>query len=206
MKVVGLTGPSGAGKSCCAPLFEELGFPVIDADMVYHGLIDSYSPCVEELVDAFGYGILDRNKAIDRKALGRIVFSDESRTLVRRLNQITHKFVKEETLRLLEEYRKNDCRAAIIDAPLLFEADFDDFCDFCVAVLAPVSLRLERIMERDSITEEQAKARIAAQQPDEYYSERARYTVVNDASVEDMTARIREILSKEGLLPQKEIK
>ena len=200
IKIIGLTGPSGAGKSCCSLLFAELNFPVIDADRVYHSLIDSYSPCVQELVDAFGDGILDGNKAIDRKALGKLVFSDESRAAARRLNLITHKFVKGETLRLLDEYRGKSYRAVVIDAPLLFEADFDDFCDFCISVLAPVSVRLERIVKRDAITKEQAEARIAAQQPDEYYSSRASYTVINDTSVEDMTARIREILEKEGLL------
>lgn len=199
MKIIGLTGPSGSGKSSCAAFLEGLGLPVIDADRVYHGLISSYTSCTREIVAEFGAGILDHNRAIDRKALGKIVFSDTSRQKAQRLNQITHKFVREETLRLLEGYRKTSCEAVVIDAPLLFEAEFDTFCDFCISVLAPQAVRLARIMKRDAITKEQAERRLAAQQQDEYYISRAKYTVINDSDVQNMTRQIKEILEKEAV-------
>lgn len=200
MKIIGLTGPSGAGKSSCAGLLEEFGIPVIDADEIYHSLIASYTRCTQELVAEFGDEILNASRAIDRKALGKIVFSDTSQQKALRLNQITHKFVKEETLRLIEEHRKNDCVAVLVDAPLLFEARFDEFCDFCIAVLAPCSLRRMRIMERDTITEEQATARLLAQNPETYYADRADYVVKNDTDVENMLQQVKEILKKEAVL------
>lgn len=200
MKVIGLTGPSGAGKSCCAGFLEACGIPVIDADKIYHALIEKDSPCVRELVDVFGKEILNSNGGIDRKTLGSIVFSDTSRSKTERLNQITHKFVKEETLRLLEQFEKQGLSAVLIDAPLLFEADFHKLCDFCISVLAPQDLRLARIIARDNITAERANARLSAQKNDVYYKERSDYIVTNDSDLEGLTRQMKQIFEKEGLL------
>ena len=179
MKVIGLTGPSGAGKSCCAGFLETCGIPVIDADKIYHALIEKDSPCVRELVDVFGKEILNSNGGIDRKKLGSIVFSDTSRAKTERLNQITHKFVKKETLRLLEQFEKQGLSAVLIDAPLLFEADFH---------------------KRDNITAERAKARLSAQKDDVYYTERSDYIITNDSDLEGLTRQMKQIFEKEGLL------
>ena len=200
MKIIGLTGPSGAGKSHCARFLESLSFPVIDADKVYHALIEKDSPCVRELVSEFGQEILNDNRGIDRKALGNIVFSDQSRSKTERLNRITHKFVKDETIRLIELYRSQGTLAVIIDAPLLFEADFHLFCDFSISVLAPRDLRVSRIIARDALTEVQANARISAQKEDSYYAERSDYVITNDSDEEHLTERIKAVLQKEGLL------
>ena len=200
MKVIGLTGPSGAGKSCCAGFLETCGIPVIDADKIYHALIEKDSPCVRELVDVFGKEILNSNGGIDRKKLGSIVFSDTSRAKTERLNQITHKFVKKETLRLLEQFEKQGLSAVLIDAPLLFEADFHKLCDFCISVLAPQDLRLARIIARDNITAERANARLSAQKNDVYYKERSDYIVTNDSDLEGLTRQMKQIFEKEGLL------
>lgn len=200
MKIIGLTGPSGSGKSSCAQILASFGIPTVDADLVYHGLINEYSPCVEELIREFGKQILNDDRSINRKVLGEIVFSDESRKKTSRLNQITHKFVKDETLRLIEIYKKTNPPALLIDAPLLFEAEFDRFCDFCIVVLAPKPLRKARIISRDSLSEEQAEARLAAQHPDTYYSERANYTIINDSDLENITRKLKEVLEKEQVL------
>ena len=200
MKVIGLTGPSGAGKSCCAGFLEACGIPVIDADKIYHALIEKDSPCVRELVDVFGKEILNSNGGVDRKTLGSIVFSDTSRAKTERLNQITHKFVKKETLRLLEQFEKQGLSAVLIDAPLLFEADFHKLCDFCISLLAPQDIRLARIIARDNITAERAKARLSAQKDDVYYTERSDYIITNDSDLENLTRQMKQIFEKEGLL------
>lgn len=200
MKIIGLTGPSGAGKSCCASFLKSIGFPVIDADKVYHELIEKDSPCVRELIDEFGSAILDQNGGINRKVLGSIVFSDPSLRKSERLNQITHKFVKAETFRLLEHYKTQGVPAVSIDAPLLFEADFHLFCDFSISVLAPRDVRFSRIIARDNLTEEQANARLSAQKIDEYYIERSDYVITNDSGVDNLTEQMKKILEKEGLL------
>ena len=200
MKIIGLTGPSGAGKSYCARFLESVGFPVIDADKVYHALIEKDSPCVRELVSEFGREILNGNHGVDRKALGNIVFSDQTKRKAERLNQITHKFVKAETLRQIDLFKSQGALAVIIDAPLLFEADFQLLCDFCVSVLATRELRIARIIARDNITDAQANARISAQKEDSYYAVRSDYVITNDSEAENMIGQMKKILEKEGLL------
>ena len=200
MKIIGLTGPSGVGKSCCASFFESIGFPIIDADKVYHTLIEKDSPCVRELVAEFGREILNDDLGVDRKVLGNIVFSGQFPNRVERLNQITHKFVKVETFRLIDLFKSQGASAVIIDAPLLFEADFHLFCDFCISVLAPRDLRLSRIIARDDLSEVQAKNRIASQKEDSYYIKHSDYIIINDSDIKNLIEQMKKILKKEGFL------
>ncbi len=199
MKVIGLTGPSGAGKGICCDYFSSQEIPCIDTDNVYHNLIKAPSPCTRELVNEFGESIINGRGGIDRKALAAIVFSDMSRERAAVLNRITHKYVREKTSRLLDKYKMKHCRAVVVDAPLLFEAGFDEMCDFCIAVLAPYELRLQRIIKRDRLTVNAAEARLAAQKADDYYSSQARYTVINDADKENTSEQLKSILIAEGL-------
>ena len=199
MKVIGITGPSGAGKGVCCEILMKNGIACIDTDSVYHGLILADTPCTAELTLAFGKEILATDGSVDRKRLASIVFSDNTRQKNLLLNKITHKYVKEETLRLLDFYQKQGIKATAIDAPLLFEASFEEMCDFCVAILAPQELRLSRIIERDKLDTERAQARLSAQKPDCYYTERAQYTVINDGDKENVQKQVEQILSNEKL-------
>ena len=107
MKVLGLTGPTGAGKGTVAAVFAELyGIPSIDTDAVYHELLIPPSPCLDELVTAFGAEILRRDGTLDRPALSRIVFSDLSGEKQKLLNGITHKYVLDETIPATAQYCK----------------------------------------------------------------------------------------------------
>ena len=200
MTIIGITGPSGAGKGICCEYLSSLGISCIDTDAVYHELISAPSPCVQELATAFGKEIVDKRGAIDRKALAAIVFSDSSHQKTRLLNQITHKYVRIETLRLLDTYKNRGDKAVAIDAPLLFEANFDDLCDFCIAVIAPRSLRLSRIIARDSLSKERADARLDAQKADDYYTSRSKYTIMNDSDKENTLDQLKFIFATEGLI------
>ena len=200
MRVIGITGPSGAGKGLCCNCFVSNGIPWIDTDNVYHQLIDSPSACVRELSAAFGSGILDANGAVDRKALAAVVFSELDHQKLELLNHITHKYVRDETVRLLRNYETHGEKAVVVDAPLLFEAKFDELCDFCIAVIAPHHIRLKRIMVRDNLSEDRAKARLAAQKTDEYYVSRSKYTITNDSDEQNVETQISYILETEGLI------
>ena len=200
MKVIGVTGPSGAGKSVCCQYLEKHGIPWINTDAVYHRLIDSPSLCVAQLKDAFGTEIINEQGGVDRSVLSAIVFSDQTKQKLETLNGITHKFVKAETLCLLDEYSKLGVAAATVDAPLLFEAGFDELCDLCIAVIASRDVRIERIVERDGISRERASARVNAQKTDEYYTSRSKYTITNDSDVKSVEDQVSVILSEEGLI------
>jgi len=171
--VIGLTGASGSGKSLISSHFAKKGWQVLDADAIYHELLAG-GEMVEELKKAFPEAV--RDNGIDLRLLGPIVFSDEGRRLT--LNGITHKYVRKEMLRRLDA----DPRPAVLDVPLLFESGLDRACTLTVGVTAPYDLRLSRIIARDGISEDRARARLDAAKPDEYYRKRCDIILINDGS------------------------
>lgn len=199
MIVIGLTGPSGSGKGACDAIFDSLGIPYIDTDKVYHGLLIPHSPCTSELCLAFGNEILTPDGFVDRKALAKIVFSDKSGDATKRLNTITHKYVIEETNGLLDGYRKQERIAAVIDAPLLIEANMHKGCDFCISILADKEIRLARIMERDGLDASAARMRLNAQKQDEFYSSNTQYTLENNGDLASLKEALIRILRTEGI-------
>lgn len=188
MKILGLTGPSGAGKGEVGLILRARGFAVIDTDRVYHELLIPPSPCLDALVEAFGTCILASNGTLDRTALAALVFADtdEARARHEALNRITHRFVTERTNELLERFRTEGYRAAVIDAPLLLEAGMDALCDAVIAVLADREVRLDRLLTRDNKSREALLARLNAQPDDAFYRARARFVIENNGTHTDL--------------------
>ena len=200
MKIIGLTGPTGAGKGLASAIFAEYGIPAIDTDAVYHDLLNTNCDLTGELTDAFGQEILDANGKVDRKKLGAAVFGHTNTPqLLHTLNTITHKYVMARTHELVKEIAKSGARAAIIDAPQLFEAHIEDECDHVVGVLADRAVRLSRIMARDGITEEQAQKRMNAQHDDAFYRNACHYILTNDGDPEALRAQILRFLENTRL-------
>ena len=164
MTVIGLCGGSGSGKTTASSVMASLGAAVIDTDRVYREICIPGSPCVRELASSFGDDILLPDGSLDRTKLGAIVFSDDGARA--ELNRITHRYIAEETKRLLASYEAEGKASAVIDAPLLFESGFNAFCDITVGVTADEETRIARITARDGISRERAAARIASQLSD----------------------------------------
>lgn len=200
MYVIGLTGPSGSGKGAVSSLLEKYNIPSIDTDDVYHKLLIPPSDCFSELVSVFGKGIIGSDGQIDRTALGKIVFADMEKKNT--LQHITHKYILGKTDELLIDCEKKGYVAAAVDAPLLYESGYDAKCDFVIAIIAPRGMRLERIICRDKITEDAALQRINAQQPDEYYTSRAKYSLVNDGDLAKLDRDLEDILINAGVIKQ----
>lgn len=197
MKIFGLTGPSGSGKAVVGAAFSARGIPVLDTDAVYHAWIEKPSACTEELSKAFGETVLNADGSINRRALAAIVFADDEKKQERlnTLNRITHRYVLESCDAWLAEQSKSGVCAAVIDAPLLIEAGLHLTVDSVIAVLAPRGVRLARIMKRDGISENAAKARISSQKPDAFYREHADFVFVNDGSLDDADRFVEGIAS-----------
>ena len=189
--VLGLTGPSGSGKSLVASILERSGFAVLDADQVARRVMAPGSPCVRELHEAFGDAVRTPDGGLDRKALAALVFG--SRENLQRLNAISHPPIVAEMARMLRELERSGCRRAVLDAPALYESGADRLCDRVAAVVASPDVRLGRIIRRDGITREQALARIEAQPPREYYTDRADTVLDSDAGTEALTAQARSL-------------
>src|SRR5258706_12632864 len=119
VRVIGLTGGIAAGKSTVARIFAELGAPVVDADQLAREVVAPGQPALDEIVRAFGLGVLDASGALDRKQLGAIVFADEDKR--RALNAITHPRIAAVTQARLAELRARGETLAIYEAALLVE-------------------------------------------------------------------------------------
>ena len=198
MLLIGLTGPSGSGKSRVAEIFSHYGLPVLNADEIYHQLLVPPSPCLEELVRRFGAGILTASGTLDRRALSNIVFSDPAS--LDALNKIAHRYVMEEIVRQTELLRRDETRAAILDAPQLFEAGANRMCGVVVSVLADKNLRLERILQRDGIDCDAALRRMSAQKSDEFFRTHSDYVIENNHTPEHLIPEVHRILTETGVL------
>lgn len=198
MLVIGLTGPTGAGKGRVAELFSIHGLPIIDADAIYHELLIPPSACLAELTDRFGKTVLWEDGTLNRRALGKLVFSDA--VALEDLNGITHRHVMREVRRRLEQLRQNATPAAVLDAPQLFEAGANRDCNVIVSVIADKKLRMERIMRRDGLDAETAMQRIEAQKSDAFFRTHSDYVVENNDSADRLLPQIRTILSEMGVI------
>lgn len=178
MKIIGITGPTGAGKTTALNVLEELGALVIDADAVYHRLLECSAPLRTALTERFGGEILDEMGKLDRKRLGSVVFGDPQ--ALSDLNAITHGFVLEEIDRLCAQAKTEGRPAAAIDAIALIESGAADRCSVVVGVLAPKELRIRRIMAREGISEDYARRRVEAQREDAFFRASCGYILENN--------------------------
>ena len=168
--VIGLTGPTGAGKSSVAKELAALGCAVVDCDRIARQVTDSCVPCLQSLAEEFGSDILQEG-VLDRKLLAARAFASPEKT--RKLNELTPSWILGETKAQIQAALDAGKPFAVVDAPLLFEAGVDALWDEIMAVTVPFEKRLQRIMKRDHISEELARARMAAQHPESWYEERA---------------------------------
>ena len=189
--VLGLTGGTGAGKSSALRAIESLGGQVVDCDRLYHEMLENCAPLRDEIGLSFP-GAFDAEGELDRKKLGQEVFSHKDR--LEQLNGIVIRHLVPEVRRRLAE---SDSKLFAIDAINLLEGGLDQLCDRTVAVTAPMELRVRRIMARDNISEQYARLRISAQQPDEYYRGKCDCELNNAAdTAEDFQREAREFFQR----------
>ena len=174
--IIGITGGTGSGKTTLLDTIRRFGGTVIDCDEVYHRLLKEDQYMLSAIEDRFPGTV--RDGVLDRKKLGSIVFSDEK--ALKELNFITHSAVRAEVVRMLPF----DPSLVAIDAIGLFEGGLATLCDVTVAVTAPVEKRVQRLMQRDGITEEYARQRISAQHDDAWFREKCGYTLENDGEID----------------------
>ena len=180
MKRIGITGPTGAGKTTALDALKELGACVIDADAVYHDLLQSSAPLRSALTDRFGGEILDKAGKLDRKRMGNVVFQDPA--ALAELNGITHRFILAEIERLCAQGDAQGRPAAAIVAIALVESGAARGCEAVVGVLAPPEVRIRRIMAREGIPEDYARRRVEAQQKEDFFRIHCGYILENDGS------------------------
>ena len=193
MKVIGLTGGTGSGKSVVSRGLEAAGAVIVDADKIAHEIILKGKPAYYEIIEYYGIGILDEDGNIIRKKLGEIVFNDKEKLAF--LNQCTHKYITAEVKKQIDTAKKaGTAKAIIVDAPLLLEAGLEKVCDLVWVVYADPEVRAQRVMARDGITYELAKARIANQKSWEDYKAAASTVIDNSKDLPHLEKQLAEIL------------
>jgi len=189
MLKVGLTGGIGAGKSEVSRLLVAHGAVLIDADRIAREVVAPGTPGLAAVVDAFGEGVLAPDGGLDRPKLGSIVFADPQELAV--LNSIVHPLVGDRS-RTLEDAAAEDA-VVVHDVPLLAENGLAALYDLVIVVDARPGTQLDRLVRLRGMTEEDARARMAAQASRDKRLEIADIVIDNDVPLEELERRVREV-------------
>ena len=191
MLVIGLTGGIGTGKSEAARHMVSLGAELIDADRVGHEAYTPHAEAWRRVVEAFGEGILGPDGEIDRRSLGAIVFSDPEQ--LARLNGIMHPLMAGMVQEKINGFREDGTDVVVVEAALLFEAGWDSLVQEVWVTDSPEESVIGRLAQRNGMSEEEARKRLAAQMSREERLGRADIVIDNSLGVAEMQAAINEL-------------
>ena len=203
MIVIGLTGGIATGKSEVARILQGLGAVIIDADQVGHKAYTPHSETWDEVVKAFGSGILQPDGNIDRRKLGAIVFSDPSR--LDQLNRIMHPRMAKMVSDRIENLRESDPPAVVLEAAVLFEAGWESLVDEVWTTETPVQSAVDRLMARNGLADDDARKRISSQMSAQERAARSQVVVDNSGDLPRLNtlveslwnSRVKEKVGKE---------
>ena len=195
---VGLTGGIACGKSNALRCFRSLGAQTMDADLIAREVVEREKPAYIEIVKEFGSEILNSDKTIDRKALGRIVFSDpEARG---KLNRIVHPHVLAEEGRRIQslesEQDSSGSPVVVVDASLMVETGSYKKYELVVVVYCPPAVQLRRLMRRDEITETEAQQRIDSQMPTLEKLHYGDYVIETSGTLSDTFLQVKQVYAE----------
>lgn len=196
--IIGLTGSIGTGKSTVAKMFKKLNIPVIDADEIARLVVEPGKEAYNQIVETFGEEILQEDRSLDRKRLGAIVFNDEEKR--KQLNAIVHPAIRKEMLRQRDYYIAQNESCIVLDIPLLYESKLESFAEKVIVVYTDPDKQLERILQRDDITEEEAKQRINSQIDVAKKAEWADAVIDNNETLEETERQLLQILKNWDIL------
>jgi len=186
--ILGLTGSFGSGKTAVARMFKFCGARVIDADKISHSLLRPETKVYKRIVKIFGKGILRRNGAVNRRELGRIVFSNK--TLLKKLNGIMHPEIIRLIKKKLSEIKKG---IIVLDAPLIIEVGQSGLVDKLVVVKTKMVKQINRIRNNTTFTKNEIVKRIKSQIPLKKKLRLADFVIDNDGTFEETKKQVRQI-------------
>jgi dephospho-CoA kinase len=197
--ILGLTGGIASGKSFVADCFVECGALLVSADDLAREVVNPGSPTLAKLVDAFGLNILTQCGSLDREAMAQRVFADPAARC--KLESIVHPDIAHLAECRLADLKKSPHDLIVYEAPLLFEAGAESRVDQILVVVVDSAVQMQRLLERDNITETEARQRIAAQWPQADKVQKADYVIDNSGSQQEtraMVASLYHYLTQEG--------
>ena len=192
-KFIGLTGQTGAGKSTVSEFAAKMGYRIINADKLAREVMGNNSECLKRLAEIFGSDIINSDGSCNRKLLAKRAFSSRKNTDI--LNGITHPAIISKVREYIDIYSK-ESDVILFDAPQLFESGGDKMCDEIIAVVAPMDVRLKRILSRDGISESDVLMRMKAQLDEDFFRANANYIIDGSMPLEDVQRQFEEIMKK----------
>ena len=194
MQRIALTGGIATGKSHVRAVFDALGVPTIDADLLARDTVAPGSEGFKAVTARFGNAVVDRHGNLDRRKLGEIVFAD---TAARRdLEAIVHPAVVDAIDRWFAALDTSKHAFAIADIPLLFETGRDKDYDVIIVTACEPDLQVRRLMARDGIGDAEARQRIAAQIPVKDKTSRAHHVIRTDGAVAETNRQVHAVYAQ----------
>lgn len=192
--IIGLTGSIASGKSTISAMLKELGFPIIDADLVARSVVESGTKTLQEIERVFGHEVINSNGTLNRESLGNLIFNDPQKR--KQLNELIHPAIRTEMLRSRDEILQSGEKNIVMDIPLLFESKLQHFVDKILVVSVTEEIQLQRLMKRNSLSIEEAKTRIQSQLPISEKEKGADAIIYNNESIEKSKDQLMRILAE----------
>ncbi|MDR1876245.1 MAG: dephospho-CoA kinase [Flavobacteriaceae bacterium] len=190
MKVVGLTGGMGTGKSTVAKLFEEKGYPVYSSDSRAKELMMEDKDLKAKLIHLLGEDSYSGD-TLNKKYIAQKIFSDKK--LLQEQNALVHSAVRNDFKDWVAKQKGDFC---IKEAAILFESGAHKDCDYIIVVTAPEQIRINRILSRDGLTEEEIKKRLQNQWSQEKLADLADFQITNDSDMENIKTQVNHIIKQ----------
>jgi dephospho-CoA kinase len=195
VQVIGLTGGIATGKSTVSAMLKTAGAIVIDADRIARAVVKKGLPAYREIVAEFGAEVLLPDGEINRNMLGDIIFKDHQKKKL--LNSIVHPHVNKEANRQIRQIQKTHPHAVIVlDVPLLIEAGMRNNLSEIIVVYTPQDIQIQRLMQRDHISEADALARVKSQMPIEEKKQQATIVIDNSGAIENTRRQTLDIFKR----------
>lgn len=194
MKTIGITGGIGSGKTTVSRILEDLLCPIFITDIEARKIQLTDPRAISGMKELFGPGIYLPDGNINKHKLASIVFSSKEK--LQSLNNLIHPLVREQ----FYKWKKLHTHLPFVgmESAILVQSGFHTLCDFNILVTAPMETRIQRVMNRDSITRQQVLQRIASQLTDTQIQQYCKYTIINDGPEEKLHKQINSIMQQEN--------
>lgn len=195
--IMGLTGGIASGKSTVSALLVSKGARLVDADAIAREIMLPGHEVLASVAEFFGAEVLQPDGTLNRSKLGDIVFRDpEAR---KTLNGLTHPVIRRITRERMEAFEREDAsRLTVVDIPLLYETEQEDLFEKILVVYVPREVQIQRLIARNGLTEEQARARLDSQMDIELKREKADYVIDNSGDPAETEKQIERLMDRLG--------
>jgi dephospho-CoA kinase len=192
MLVIGLTGNIGCGKSSLSEILKQNSLDIIDADIISRDIMND-KELLTNIFKTFGEKIKNEDGTLDRKKLGKIVFSDDKKLI--KLNNLTHPAIKKEIKKRIEDIDKNNRNIVVVDAALLIEGKFLDLVDKLVVITCDEKVQIDRVASRDNFTREEALNRIKSQMSQDEKVKFGDYIIDNSGDINELKYKANKLIT-----------